>query len=83
VLYRLSDQDADTIEGRRQNEEPVAGRRGNRANSHQQYPARVVAVFPNAGTSANLQVYLDGNDQYWATSAQKGDGPGQWLRTAF
>lgn len=41
------------------------------------YPAQVTAVFGPNGT-ANLVVQLDGTAQYWATSRQPGDGPGQY-----
>ncbi|MEU8196355.1 hypothetical protein AB0C10_21465 [Microbispora amethystogenes] len=54
---------------------------GNHAEAGQVYPALVVRVFPG-GTEVNgvcnLQVHLDGNDTYWATSRVEGDQPGTW-----
>lgn len=41
------------------------------------YPAMVVRVFSTEGT-ANLQVFLDGDSSYWATSRREGDEPGCW-----
>lgn len=54
------------------------GHFGNSADSGQQYPATIVRVFDPNTTTANLQVMLDGNDTYWATSVQLGDGPGRY-----
>ena len=54
------------------------GHFGNSANEGQQYPAVIVRVFDPSTTTANLQVYLDGTDTYWATSRQLGDGPGHY-----
>lgn len=51
---------------------------GNHAAEGDQYPAVIVRVFNAEGTTANLQVTLDGNDTYWATSRQAGDGPGRY-----
>lgn len=51
---------------------------GNRAVAGQTYPAQVVRVFDPATTTANLQVALDGNDVYWATSRTEGEGAGHW-----
>jgi len=51
---------------------------GNSVSEGDVYPAVVVRVFDPRTTTANLQVLLDGNDQYWATSRQEGDGPGFW-----
>ena len=48
---------------------------GNHAEAGQVYPAMVVRCFD---PSVNLQVMLDGNDTYWATSRTEGDGPGYW-----
>ncbi|KAB2384747.1 hypothetical protein [Actinomadura montaniterrae] len=52
---------------------------GNRAQAGQTYPAMVVRVFDPSATTANLQVSLDGNDTYWATSRTEGDGEGHWV----
>lgn len=51
---------------------------GNSASGGQQYPALVVRVFGEPSPSVNLQVHLDGNDTFWATSCQEGDEAGQW-----
>ncbi len=54
------------------------GHVGNHAAEGEQYPAVIVRVFNTEGTTANLQVHLDGNDTYWATSRCVGDGPGYY-----
>jgi hypothetical protein len=41
------------------------------------FPAMIVRVWA-ATPSVNLQVHLDGNDTFWATSREKGDGQGEW-----
>ncbi|OLE22369.1 MAG: hypothetical protein AUG49_19325 [Catenulispora sp. 13_1_20CM_3_70_7] len=51
---------------------------GNHAQVGDVYPAVVVRVFDPSVTTANLQVQLDGNDTYWATSRMEGDEPGFW-----
>lgn len=51
---------------------------GNHAEAGQVYPAIVVRVFDSTVGTANLQVALDGNDTYWATSISEGEGPGTW-----
>ncbi|MEV4320978.1 hypothetical protein AB0J37_01965 [Microbispora rosea] len=51
---------------------------GNHAEAGQVYPAIVVRVWESSFNSANLQVLLDGNDTYWATSKAEGDEPGTW-----
>lgn len=42
----------------------------------QVYPALVVRAF--GGSAANLQVFLDGDATYWATSRVEGEGPARW-----
>ncbi|MFI0897077.1 hypothetical protein [Streptomyces sp. NPDC020983] len=49
---------------------------GNHATAGDYLPAMIVATF--GGPATNLQVFLDGNDTYWATSRTEGDGPGFW-----
>jgi hypothetical protein len=49
---------------------------GNDAQAGQEYPAVSVRVWTPG--MANLQVLLDGNDVYWATSRHEGIGPGTW-----
>lgn len=51
---------------------------GNHVAVGEVYPALVVRVFDPSVTTANLQVLLDGNDTYWATSRVEGEEPGQW-----
>jgi hypothetical protein len=51
---------------------------GNTAVAGQVFPATVVRVFDPSTTTANLQVLLDGNDTYWATSRVEGDTAGTW-----
>ena len=52
------------------------GHAGNQVHEGNQFPATIVRVW--ADDSVNLQVLLDGNDTYWATSRHKGDGHGEW-----
>ena len=86
VHYRLGAEDVRAINRRRTDAAAATGTRdtdgaqvhvGNTAMAGARYPALVVAVFGGA-TTANLQVFLDGNDSYWATSRVLGDGEGQW-----
>lgn len=53
---------------------------GNHAEAGQVFPATIVRVFDPEGEygTSNLQVILDGNDTYWATSRKTGDGEGAW-----
>lgn len=72
VLYTLGAIDAQLItNGRR----PVSGLAvtdvGNKVQAGDVFPAMVVRVFPGADV-VNLQVLLDGNDTYWATSVGEG-----------
>lgn len=55
---------------------------GNRTEGGQVYPATVVRIFPGGSEVngvCNLQVALDGNDTYWATSRTEGEGEGHWV----
>lgn len=54
------------------------GHVGNHVAEGEQYPAVIVRVFNPETTTANLQVHLDGNDTFWATSRQLGEGPGHY-----
>lgn len=94
VHYTLGTTDADDINRRRHDAGafrrsltgPIeAGERGrtghvehygNPVTAGDVYPAVIVRTF--GGTTVNLQVLLDGNDHYWATSRTEGDGQGQW-----
>lgn len=71
VHYTLNDADAEIITLRRK----ATGDTGNTARAGQAYAALVVCVFEGAEV-ANLQVFLDGNDSYWATSRREGE-PGE------
>lgn len=51
---------------------------GNSASEGDVYPAVIVRTWAETGTTVNLQVLLDGNDHYWATSRQEGEQPGYW-----
>jgi hypothetical protein len=72
VHYTLSQQDADAINAQRG---PLGG---NHASEGDTYPAMVVRVFHPETSTANLQVFLDGPDSYWATSRTEGEGPFYW-----
>lgn len=53
---------------------------GNHAEAGQVFPAQIVRVFDPDGEygTSNLQVSLDGNDTFWATSRKTGDEEGTW-----
>ncbi|WP_214103229.1 hypothetical protein [Acrocarpospora catenulata] len=74
VHYTLNAGDAQIIESRRAQSDRV----GNHVEAGQVYPALVVRVFDPSAPTVNLQVYLDGDDSYWATSRTEGDTPGSW-----
>ncbi|MFG2076954.1 hypothetical protein [Nonomuraea maritima] len=93
VHYQLSDADADAINRRRDDFEAFQRGRtpalpgqagadghvahvGNRVMTGDVFPAMIVRTFGAA--YVNLQVYLDGNDTYWATSCVEGVRPGTW-----
>lgn len=84
VHYTLSDQDAVLINKRRDDSfvAETAHSIGNMARGGDVYPAMVVRVF-EGGTEANgvcnLQVFLDGNDTFWATSRTEGEGELHWF----
>lgn len=73
VLYKLADTDATQINKRRddfnaappQNSGLVA-HIGNRAVTGDIFPAVIVRTF--GASTVQLQVFLDGNDTFWATS---------------
>lgn len=48
------------------------------------FPMIVVAIFPDefgqGNPGVNGQVFLDGNDSLWITSASEGPDEGQWMR---
>jgi hypothetical protein len=83
VLYTLTSQDAFQINKRREDaRREGAGETGkivhvgNTAAPGELYPAMVVRTF--GGQNVNLQVMLDGNDTFWATSRPEGDDAGAW-----
>lgn len=83
VHYALTDHDAAAINRRRgdalASDTGQTGRIihvGNTVAAGLVFPAMVVRDW---GASVNLQVYLDGNDIYWATSRSEGEGPGTWM----
>lgn len=87
VHYRLTAHDADAINRRRKDfhesrgaddRTGFIGHVGNYAAEGDVYPAVLVRVFDEGTVTCNLQVLLDGNDTYWATSRQQGEGPGTW-----
>lgn len=77
VLYTLTEQDATMIASARAAQAFPAGVAGQHNPVHpgDTYPAVVVKTFENG--AANLQVFLDGTDTYWATSRTEGD-VGKW-----
>jgi hypothetical protein len=96
VHYTLTEYDAQAINQRREDASafqrsvtvrPEPGERGrtghvlhvgNTAREGDAYPAMIVRTFGE--TTVNLQVHLDGDDTYWATSRMEGDGsPGTWI----
>lgn len=50
---------------------------GNHVSEGDVYPAVIVRLFSPSST-VNLQVLLDGNDHFWATSRTEGENPGNW-----
>lgn len=93
VHYCLSSRDADAINRRRDDAMqtlaalvPEQGVRvagdgkqihvGNIAREGDVYPAIIVRAWND--DLLNLQVFLDGNDTYWATSAHLGAEAGTW-----
>lgn len=90
VHYRLSEEAAQQINRRRTQGASIADRMkreppawpmgaqahiGNEAEAGQTFPMLLVKV---AGTMVNGQVFLDGNDVYWATNVNEGIGVGEY-----
>ncbi len=98
VLYTLSEDDAKRINKRREDAIAIAhehkmnpeatGKQvhiGNAAHDGDVLPAIIVRPWGTTPTSsANLQVFLDGNDTFWVTSVSAGEGPRRfaWPNTA-
>ena len=91
VHYKLNQQDADAINKRRADFNRTVGRQrqalddgwqahvGNAVKAGETFPALVVRRWGETPESCiQLQVFLDGNDTYWATSVNEGDGERQW-----
>lgn len=83
VHYKLNGADAEAINRRRSDFKAAVsgnsghiGHVGNSAEAGQVYPATVVRTW--GYPTVNLQVLLDGNDTYWATSRGEGGSDGQW-----
>jgi hypothetical protein len=55
---------------------------GNWENEGAELPCIIARIWPNEFgqdiPGINGQVFLDGNDTLWVTSAREGDQPGQW-----
>ena len=89
VHYRLSEQDAEAINRRREHAREhmdehrsiangVMVHVGNHVNAGELYPATIVKVWsdkPQPLTAVNLKVHLDGTDDYWATSVCVDEDP--------
>jgi len=89
VHYRLTGSDAEQVNRRRvvgasSREGWPAGAQqhvGNVAMAGDYAPMLIIKVWPNEFGDApgvNGQVFLDGNDSLWVTSAKEGTLPGQW-----
>lgn len=94
VLYKLNEHDAAAINKRRADFQKALrpggsvdfladpgfqGHIGNSVKAGETYPALVVRRWGDTPESCvQLQVFLDGNDTYWATSVNQGDGERQW-----
>ena len=87
VHYCLTEQDAESVNNRRQlkGATPLATNLmvhiGNQANAGDVFPAMIVRVNDN-GASVNAQVSLDGNDTLWVTSVRETVDrimPGGWF----
>lgn len=87
VLYSLSEGDVSAINRRRNDYQNYKSYRyeqtgsvfhvGNRVSIGQQFPMIVVAVHEDG--TVNGQVFLDGNDHYWACAISAGNTAGQFL----
>ncbi|MFJ5638640.1 hypothetical protein [Streptomyces sp. NPDC093223] len=89
VLYALTEADASAINRRRKDfaesgssdgHTGFVGHVGNWVQEGAVYPAVIVQVHAESTVTCNLQVLLDGNDSFWATSRPEGTEAGQWTR---
>ena len=88
VRYRLTEHDAEQINRRRAharaqmqthvaNQSGVMVHVGANVKEGDECPMIIVRVWGSTPESAvNGQVFLDGNDLFWATSVMAGEGPG-------
>ena len=79
VHYTLSESDVALIKDLRERMAGIVPTVGNVVEPGQVYPAMIVRTWSDAPIAyVNLQVFLDGNHVYWATSRQAGVGDGHW-----
>lgn len=91
VIYRLTAEDADRINARRDLSAAavialgavVDGAHhqthlGNPVHEGDEYPLLITRVWQAGAMPVNGQVLLDGNDTYWARSIDEGDIPGTY-----
>jgi hypothetical protein len=82
VHYTLRDSDLKTIQHNRTvSATPYS--MGNAAHEGDVFPAMIVRVLDKPASEfsvVQLQVFLDGCDQLWVTSAEQGTGPGKWFQ---
>lgn len=95
VYYTLSADDAEAINRRRADAQArIEAHRtaktgvqihwGNHAAEGMQCPMLIVKVWgADPGSAVNGQVFLDGNDVFWATSRCVGEGPGTFAWPAW
>lgn len=85
VHYVLSASDAEEINRRRVAKtylpewpQGAQAHTGNHAVEGDLLPMIVCRVWRESAVSVNGQVFLDGNDTFWATSRHEGTKPGTW-----
>lgn len=90
VHYQMSEHDVTQIEKRRADARAsqISGTNsgaqvhvGNPTRSGLVYPLLITRIFdlePNEESVVNGQVFLDGNDVLWVSSARQGHDDGQW-----
>ena len=92
VIYKLTSVDVDQINRRRTTGVSIAERIkvlmwpvgaqahiGNSVEEGMEFPMLIVRVWGyTQGSAVQGQVFLDGNDVYWATSKLEGNNPGEW-----
>ncbi|MFI1371356.1 hypothetical protein ACH4UY_05000 [Streptomyces longwoodensis] len=87
VHYKVTAHDAEQINRRRKDfhesrsadeHTGFVGHVGNGVAEGDVFPAMIVRVWAESTVTVNAQVFLDGNDTYWATSRAEGTEPGTW-----